>query len=229
MREVIRDIFSGANALFTGKFLASFLMFPVFFASFGAAPQIPLSNIVDESALQDTSEVAISEIKEPDAGNAGSANVSQKPNPIGIVDSAPVTYDLSISGKIATSVTNVGLDSGGAVAVPGANAGYYGASGAHLLVGHNPGIFSGLLSMTAGETVSFRGENYVVTGSRVYDYDPSVGVYNEDGSMNQNGQMMYDSLYVGGSTGLNLMTCYGSYLPNYGTYNQRLVVFAQRV
>lgn len=223
MREAIREIFAGAKAPFTGKLLASFLMLPMFFASVGASFPAPLSNVVDESAIYDTSEVSVDEIKEPDAGNS---QVTFRKTPVGIAERAPVSYDLVISGKVATNVVGVGLDSSGAVAVPGSSAGYYNANGSHLLVGHNTGVFAGLSSVVIGETIEFRGENYQVTGKKVYDYDPSVGVKNSDGSLNANGQMMYESLYSGD---LALMTCHGSYVAQFSTYNQRLVVFTQKI
>lgn len=234
MREFVREIFAGVYAPFTGRFLASFALLPVVFAiSASASPTVGLGNIVDESALYDTAEaieVDKSEIKEPDAGNAPVVEVQNKPVvPVGIADnSAPVKYDLTIGGKIATNVVNVGMD-GNTMAVPGYGAGYYSDYGAHLLVGHNPGSFSGLLGVAAGDIVEFRGVNYVVTGSRIYNHDPGVGNYDSNNQMNENGQMMYDSLYSGGANGLNFMTCFGSYLPNYGTYDQRLVVFATKM
>jgi|GEM_PF-5320265 len=225
MREELREFFVGAKSIFTGKLLAGFVLLPIFFTSVGASFPEPLTNIVDESALFTPENIVETEIERPDAG-VSTPVMAQKITPVDIATPAPVSFDLMIAGKVSTSVVGVGLDAKGAVAVPGSVAGYYSAGGARLLVGHNDGVFASLRYVGVGEVVTFWGQNYQVTGSKVYNYDPSVGVYNADGTLNANGVFMYESLY---GSDLSLMTCHGSYLPAYGTYNQRLVVFTKRI
>lgn len=236
MRDFIREIFAGVYAPFTGKFLSSIAILPILFSlSIGVNQTSYISNVVDESAIYESVEVeekidTTIEIKEPDAGNIPVQSIEKNETPIDISGNVPVSYELAISGKIATSVTNVGFDSKGAVAVPDSIAGYYSNSdGAHLLVGHNPGVFSGLTSVSVGDVIHFRGNNYRVYGSKVYEYDPDLSVYDSNGNLTINGTMMLDSLYEGGTTGLNLMTCYGSYSQISKTYSHRFVVFADKI
>lgn len=144
---------------------------------------------------------------------------------------------INISGKISTAITPVGLDSTGAIAVPASAAGLWRAGdyAPVFLDGHSDGVFAGLKNVTTSDVISITlGDGsvlkYQVDSRKIYDYDPSIGVYdNRTGELTANGTIMSDSIYTGGPDGLNLMTCYGKYLANYGTYNQRLVVFASRI
>lgn len=230
MREVIRDIFTGVYAPFTGRILASIALLPMLFSlSLGSNSSALLSNIVDESAIYEpvteTEEVeVIDEIKEPDAGVAQTVVVDKKTEvvPVGIADHAPVTYDLAISGRgIFSSVVNITTFE---IEVPGSVVGYYNNTGTTpLLVGHNPGVFSGLTGISSGEIIEFRGEKYQVYNTKTYNYDPGVSVNDS----NNNRQIMLDSLYIGGQTGLNLMTCTGAY--SNGAWNQRFVAFTRKI
>jgi hypothetical protein len=131
---------------------------------------------------------------------------------------------LSIAGKVSATVVAVGLDGDGAVAVPSSAIGMYNHGGATFLDGHSTGVFAGLSRVRVGDIAEFT-LNSVTSQYRVVN----VVTYTYINGDNIDGSFMYDSLYSGGSAGLNMMTCAGAYLPAYGTYSHRLVVFAVRI
>jgi sortase (surface protein transpeptidase) len=100
----------------------------------------------------------------------------------------------------------------------------YNHGGAIFLDGHSTGVFSGLSRVRVGDIAEFTLNSqttlYQVVNIVTYTYF--------DGA-NFDGSFMYDSLFSGGADGLNMMTCAGAYLPAYGTYSHRLVVFSVRI
>jgi sortase (surface protein transpeptidase) len=141
--------------------------------------------------------------------------------------SAPVARAgnyLSIPGKVSSTVVGVGLDSSGAVDVPGSAIGMYNHGGAIFLDGHSTGVFAGLSRVRIGDIAEFTLNSqttlYQVVNVVTYTYISGDSI---------DGSFMYDSLYSGGADGLNMMTCAGTYLPAHGTYSHRLVVFSVKI
>lgn len=131
---------------------------------------------------------------------------------------------LSIPGKVSASVVGVGLDASGAIAVPGSAIGMYSQGGATFLDGHSTGVFSGLNQVRVGDIAEFT-LNSVTARYQVVN----VVTYTYFDGKSFDKSFMYDALYSGGANGLNMMTCSGAYLPNYGTYSHRLVVYSVRI
>jgi sortase (surface protein transpeptidase) len=131
---------------------------------------------------------------------------------------------LSIAGKVSAAVVGVGLDSSGAIAVPSSAIGMYSQGGAVFLDGHSTGVFAGLSRVQVGDVVEF-----TLSGATNQYQVVNIATYTYISGNHIDESFMYDSLYAGGADGLNMMTCAGAYLPEYGTYSQRLVVFALKV
>jgi sortase (surface protein transpeptidase) len=132
---------------------------------------------------------------------------------------------LSIPGKVSSTVVDVGLDSDGAIAVPGSAIGMYNhGGGATFLDGHSTGVFAGLSRVQIGDIAEFTFNSQTTLYQVV-----NIVTYTYISGDNLDGSFMYDSLYSGGANGLNMMTCAGAYLPAYGTYSHRLVVFSVKI
>jgi sortase (surface protein transpeptidase) len=201
------------------------------------------AEIVDESAIT-TAEVAEQPASESvaEAEQVTQPNVGAKPKTVANIAQADTRTQtnygpyLTIAGKVSAPIVGVGLDSNGAIAVPGSAIGRYQImpDAPIFLDGHSSGVFSRLNSVGVGEIVSITASdgsvsNYQVYNVKIYDYDPSLGSTDAAGNLTINGWFMRESLYDGGADGLNMMTCAGTYLPAYGTYDQRLVVFAKKI
>ena len=144
-----------------------------------------------------------------------------------IISDAPVQRSgnyLSIPGKVSSTVVGVGIGADGAVAVPGSAIGMYSQGGAIFLDGHSTGVFSGLSRVQVGDIAEFT-LNSVTTQYQVVN----VAMYTFFTGDGFDQSFMYDALYSGGSSGLNMMTCAGAYLPEYGTYANRLVVYSVQI
>jgi hypothetical protein len=131
---------------------------------------------------------------------------------------------LSIAGKVSSTVVAVGIGADGAIEVPGAAVGMYNHGGAIFLDGHSTGVFAGLARVRVGDIVDFT-LNSATTQYQVVNV--VTYTYFDGESFDQS--FMYDSLYSGGANGLNMMTCAGAYLPDYGTYSHRIVVYSVRI
>ena len=144
-----------------------------------------------------------------------------------VVSNVPVQRSgnyLSIPGKVSSAVVGVGIDADGAISVPASAIGMYSQGGATFLDGHSTGVFSGLSSVGVGDIAEFT-LNSVTTQYQVVN----VAMYTFFTGDGFDQSFMYDALYSGGSNGLNMMTCAGSYLPEHGTYTHRLVVYSVRI
>jgi sortase (surface protein transpeptidase) len=137
---------------------------------------------------------------------------------------ARVSNYLSISGKVSSAVVPVGIGADGAIEVPGAAVGMYNHGGATFLDGHSTGVFAGLARVRVGDIVEFT-LNSATTQYQVVN----VVTYTYFNGESFDQSFMYDSLYSGGANGLNMMTCAGTYLPDYGTYSHRIVVYSVRI
>jgi hypothetical protein len=211
-------------------------------AVFGYGANLPASaNLVDEAAVQAV-EAAPAETAKPEVApepvtqpSAGVSSAKTTATPVA-TRPAPRNSYLNITGKVSAPIVSVGLDSTGAIAVPGAAIGMYrqAADTPIFLDGHSDGVFLNLKYVGVGERITMTladgvVNNYQVYMVKTYKYNPSVGVVDSSGQPNSNGLFMMESLYYGGPAGLNLMTCSGNYLPAYRTYDHRLVVFATRI
>jgi LPXTG-site transpeptidase (sortase) family protein len=142
---------------------------------------------------------------------------------------APGRYISIPAIGVNARLLNLGLTAGGAVDTPTNlyDAGWYngsvvpGNSGASFIDGHSPGVFSRLSALGAGSgiTVGWDGQtiNYRVTSVQIValdSVDMATAVY---------------GIIGGGNHGLNIMTCYGTYLPTRGTYSHRVIVYSVRV
>ncbi|GHU08549.1 hypothetical protein FACS189431_5020 [Alphaproteobacteria bacterium] len=185
---------------------------------------------VEESTEQPAEEPVA---KKTTVATARPAQARPAPTPAS-VDPGQATY-INIGGIISSPITGVGLTVGGAVDVPGSTVGWWNGSprigqpGASFLDGHTPGILGSLSSVAVGANIAVTmGDgsviNYRVVDRVIYDYD----YVNPASSANYN--IMAAALTArGGGDGLNIMTCHGVPVGGYGTYSQRLVVFASRV
>lgn len=128
---------------------------------------------------------------------------------------------------ISAPLTDVGLTSEGAVAVPaGMQVGHWngsakpGTRGLAFLDGHTPGVFSGLTGISAGHifNVHYNGQDllYKVVFTEIVPL----------ASVNMSKALR---VYGGAAEGINLMTCAGMYDASLGTYNQRLIVYSVRI
>jgi sortase (surface protein transpeptidase) len=131
---------------------------------------------------------------------------------------------LSIPGKVSSAVVAVGIGADGAIEVPSAAVGIYSQGGATFLDGHSMGVFAGLARVRVGDIVDFT-LNSATTQYQV----ANVVTYTYFNGESFDQSFMYDSLYTGGANGLNMMTCAGAYLPAYGTYSHRIVVYSVRI
>ncbi|MDR2523921.1 MAG: sortase [Candidatus Nomurabacteria bacterium] len=152
--------------------------------------------------------------------------------PAPAVEPGAPTY-VNIGGIISSAVTPVGLDAGGAVAVPGSIVGWWNGSarigepGASFLDGHSAGVFRNLASVGVGASITVTmgdgaAVNYRVVERRIFDYD-----YNNPTAASNYDIMRQALASADGADRLNIMTCAGQPVGN--TYSQRLVVFAVRV
>ena len=144
---------------------------------------------------------------------------------------ATYAYDRLIISKmgLSTRLATVGLTADGAVDVnaslaawfnqsarPGTSSGTYSAT---FIDGHNPGIFSRLGALAAGDQVTVS----LANGAGDYTYTVCATEIVNLESVNMSKAL---SRQCGGSQGLNLMTCWGAYTGN--TRAQRLVVYTGR-
>ncbi len=95
----------------------------------------------------------------------------------------------------------------------------FGAPGTTFLDGHVYGVFSQLNTVKAGQSIT------VTNNGQTYTYRVS---HTETISL---GDVSMGSLLhaYNASEGLVIMTCAGDYVPSMGTYDKRLVVYADRV
>jgi sortase (surface protein transpeptidase) len=95
-----------------------------------------------------------------------------------------------------------------------------GTPGAAFLDGHNPGVFKNLPKVTTGAQI-------VITKASGETFNYTV-VHIETVQLAGINMHAALSTYGDAAEGLNLMTCVGTYNPNTGTTDQRLVVYAVR-
>ncbi|MDR3125619.1 MAG: class F sortase [Candidatus Nomurabacteria bacterium] len=176
--------------------------------------------------MASTREVEISNISAPVVTDGAAIKTTNQPEQP-TVSAAPTIRSgnyLSIAGKVSSPVVAVGLDASGAIDVPAAAVGMYNHGGATFLDGHSTGVFAGLSRVKVGDIAEFtlnsQSSQYQVVNIALYTYINGDQI---------DSSFMFDSLYSGGSAGLNMMTCAGAYLPAYGTYSHRLVVFTVRI
>ncbi|MCL2444523.1 class F sortase [Candidatus Saccharibacteria bacterium] len=96
-----------------------------------------------------------------------------------------------------------------------------GTRGAAFVVGHTPGIFTGLRNLSMGQVISITMNNGAVINYRIQHIETvALGEVN-----------MWRNLttWNGAAEGLNLMTCAGHFVPALGTYSHRLSVFTVRI
>lgn len=149
------------------------------------------------------------------------------PQPAPTPKPAPV-YDKVTIGSIGLSsrYVTVGLTSTNAIDVNPTLVGWWngssqpGSPGAAFLDGHNPGALSKLSRATEGMQITI-----TKASGEVLNY---TIVHTETVMLEGINMRAALSVYGGASEGLNLMTCAGTYNPNTGTTDQRLVVYAVR-
>ncbi len=157
------------------------------------------------------------------------AYAQNTPATIGPVAGAPASLFIPQIGKRA-SIVPVDITPAGALDVPHnfVQAGWYdrgpvvGGIGSAVIDGHVdngaaiPGVFKNLHTLVAGDDI------YVtnVLGGVSHFKVTSLDIYSV--SAFPSGQIFADS----GQPLLKIITCYGTYLPQTGTYNDRLVVTA---
>lgn len=95
-----------------------------------------------------------------------------------------------------------------------------GTPGAVFLDGHVDGVFARLPSVKTGAIISI---NY---GGKTFRYRV---VHTETVPLESIDMGKALSIYGGGSEGLNLMTCAGTYVAEQGTYDHRFVVYSVRI
>jgi sortase A len=141
-------------------------------------------------------------------------------------------YTISIPAiKVNAGVLGMGVTSDGRMAVPnnytevgwynlGTQPGTIGSAvmGAHVDNGGKiNGVFKNLKTLKVGSSIYITDGagnkyRYVVVDRKVYNYQTAIT----------------DNVFLPNDTErLNLITCYGTWLPKQNTYNQRLVVFAK--
>jgi Sortase (surface protein transpeptidase) len=178
----------------------------------------PISNIVSIREAE-----VVEEASDSIANNREAVQVNSETSTSSQSVARPGNF-LSIPGKVSSVVVGVGLDASGAISVPDSVVGMYNHGGAIFLDGHSTGVFSGLSRVGVGEILEFTLDSvtsqYKVVNIAMYTFFTGDGF---------DSSFMYDSLYSGGANGLNMMTCAGSYLPDYGTYSHRLVVFSVKI
>lgn len=92
--------------------------------------------------------------------------------------------------------------------------------GAHVDNGSNvKGVFKNLKKLKVGDDVYVTDDNgdalhFKITARKIYPYRTKI----TDEVFQRNDKVR-----------LNLITCYGTFLPKENTYNQRLVIFAELV
>lgn len=133
--------------------------------------------------------------------------------------------------SVNARVTQVGVDSKGAVGVPRNtnDASWYigsakpGDSGATLIDGHvssldYKGVFHDLKKLVAGDNIQI-----ILGNGSVLNYSVVTSRYYNDNNVDMVAAL---SPITSGKSGLNLITCAGKIKPGTASYSQRLVVFA---
>jgi sortase (surface protein transpeptidase) len=200
-----------------------------------AVAEAEQAEVIEEQSTEEPAEEPVEEPVKEATVVAAARPAPSRPAPAPApVDPSQATY-INIGGIISSPITSVGLTAGGAVDVPGSTVGWWNGSarigqpGASFLDGHTPGILGSLSAVGVGANIAVTmGDgsviSYRVVDRVVYDYD----YVNPGSSANYN--IMAAALSSrGGSDGLNIMTCHGVFVGGYGTYSQRLVVFAARI
>jgi len=179
------------------------------------------------------SEVAKPTPKQTETPTAGTTSQTSTayyaPTRVSTPTPAPGRYISIPAIGVSAHLINLGLTASGAVDAPTNlyDAGWYtgsvapGNPGASFIDGHSPGVFGRLSALGAGSiiTVGWDGQiyNYRVTSVQIVALD----------QVNM-GMAVY-GIVGGGNQGLNIMTCYGTYLPAKGTYSHRVIVYSVRV
>jgi LPXTG-site transpeptidase (sortase) family protein len=169
-----------------------------------------------------------------DAIQAANAQAETEEPALLLVHGKPYSYRITIpSLRILAGVVGMGLTPDGKMAVPdnytevgwynrGAEPGTRGSSvmGAHVDNGGNiGGVFKNLKKLKVGQSIYITAGDgsiyeYKVTARKVYNYKTKFT----------------DEVFAQKDTErLNLITCYGKWLPKENTYNQRLVVYTKLV
>ena len=132
---------------------------------------------------------------------------------------------------VNAAIEQIGLTPSGAVGVPegAVNVSWFSQSprpgqvGSAVISGHygiwkngNHSVFDRLPLLKIGDTLSVVDENGITHSFAVQD----MRVYGKD-------EVVPQIFNRTGTAYLNIITCYGTYLPNQKTYSHRLVVFAQ--
>jgi len=187
------------------------------------------------TAEKEAAEEVASEKAAAESASAASRNQTAKATPktTPIATAQPTTYSYNrlIIPKIglSTALATVGLTAAGAVdvnsstaawfnqsAAPGTTSGVYSAT---FVDGHNPGIFSRLGALAAGDQITIS----LANGAGDYTYTVCAAETVNLASVDMSKAL---SRQCGGSQGLNLMTCEGAYTGD--TRAQRLIVYAGR-
>lgn len=118
---------------------------------------------------------------------------------------------------IDTNIVPVGIV-GKTIPVPSNQIGINGT----LLVGHNPGVFSSILSLRAGDTITLYGTTYQVYSASDYKLKSTSWL---TGAL---GNFAVDNLNARAGE-IVLMTCTGSYDPALESMSHRRLVFARAI
>jgi len=191
----------------------------------GIEPKIPIK-VEDATTQQSVSTVS----RSPDITTS-----TPSPQPVVSVANTPPAVDLSNhlempSIGVYRSVITVGLNSAGEIDVPSSNVGLWnggaqpGQPGVVFLDGHLFGVFTNLKNTTVGSEFSLTWSDvvyrYRVSDNRTYSLE----------DLNQTSNGIWASILrtpVGGSNGLNIMTCAGQ--PTGNTYSHRTIVYAYQI
>lgn len=152
---------------------------------------------------------------------------SQPERPVARAPLAP--QSITIPGIGVVNMITVGLTSYGAVDVPTNiwQSGWFNGSampgnrGAAFIVGHTPGIFTGLRNLNVGDVITVTMNNGQQFNYRV--------VLRETVHLHSVDMRRALSVHGGGVEGLNLMTCTGTFVPAFGTYDHRIIVYTVRI
>jgi sortase (surface protein transpeptidase) len=186
-----------------------------------AIPETTQETLVEETQSEPEAQPA----EEPTITPTSASTAAPQPAPA--TTPAPAYDSVSIpSLGFSSRYVTVGTTASNAIDVHPSLVGWWnrsaqpGSPGAIFLDGHNPGVFSKLPNIAVGANISITkasGETFQYTVIE-REIVPLVGIN------------MRKALSVqgGASEGLNLMTCMGTYNPNTGTTDQRLVVYAIR-
>jgi hypothetical protein len=189
-----------------------------------ATVQTTPERTVSESIAQEpTEQPAATEVKP----ETTVAPVATAPAPVVAATPAPAVDRLIIpSVGINSEFVTVGLAGNGAVDVHPSLVGWWNGSaqpgnrGAAFFDGHTPGALTPLASISTGAIIS-------VEKAKGQTLHYTV-VYRETVAYKSVNMRKALSVYGGAREGLNLMTCAGTYIPSWGTTDQRLVVYAVR-